>query len=151
MRSLKVFSLLIIASMILAACGGTGAPAGDTGAQKELKVAILAPLSGPVPTFGVSTRDGALLAINEWNAKGGVLGMKITPIVEDSQCTPDPAVNAANKVINQDKVHYIIGEVCSKASIPISEIANAAKVIQISPTSTNTTVTLDKSGGTKAY
>ncbi|MGO9308699.1 MAG: ABC transporter substrate-binding protein, partial [Spirochaetia bacterium] len=120
-------------------------------APKVLKVAVLAPLSGPVPTFGVSTRDGALLAINEWNAKGGVLGMKITPIVEDSQCTPDPAVNAANKVINQDKVHYIIGEVCSKASIPISEIANAAKVIQISPTSTNTAVTVDKSGATKAY
>ena len=120
-------------------------------APKALKVAVLAPLSGPVPTFGVSTRDGALLAINEWNAKGGVLGMKITPIVEDSQCTPDPAVNAANKVINQDKVHYIIGEVCSKASIPISEIANAAKVIQISPTSTNTTVTVDKNGATKAY
>jgi branched-chain amino acid transport system substrate-binding protein len=120
-------------------------------APKVLKVAVLAPLSGPVPTFGVSTRDGALLAIEEWNAKGGVLNMKITPVVEDSQCTPDPAVNAANKVINQDKVHYIIGEVCSKASIPISEIANAAKVIQISPTSTNTTVTVDKSGATKAY
>ncbi|MGA2479527.1 MAG: ABC transporter substrate-binding protein [Spirochaetia bacterium] len=120
-------------------------------APKVLKVAVLAPLSGPVPTFGVSTRDGALLAIDEWNAKGGVLGMKITPIVEDSQCTPDPAVNAANKVINQDKVHYIIGEVCSKASIPISEIANAAKVIQISPTSTNPTVTVDKNGATKPY
>jgi branched-chain amino acid transport system substrate-binding protein len=120
-------------------------------APKVLKVAVLAPLSGPVPTFGVSTRDGALLAIDEWNAKGGVLGMKITPVVEDSQCTPDPAVNAANKVTNQDKVHYIIGEVCSKASIPISEIANAAKVIQISPTSTNTAVTVDKNGATKAY
>lgn len=120
-------------------------------APKVLKVAILAPLSGPVPTFGVSTRDGALLAIDEWNAKGGVLGLKITPIVEDSQCTPDPAVNAANKVINQDKVHYIIGEVCSKASIPVSLIANAAKVIQISPTSTNPTVTVDQNGATKPY
>jgi len=120
-------------------------------APKTLKVAVLAPLSGPVPTFGTSTRDGALLAIDEWNAKGGVLGLKITPIVEDSQCTPDPAVNAANKVINQDKVHYIIGEVCSKASIPVSEIANAAKVIQISPTSTNPTVTVDKNGATKPY
>jgi branched-chain amino acid transport system substrate-binding protein len=117
----------------------------------DLKVAILAPLSGPVPTFGVSTRDGALLAIDQWNAKGGVLGMKIRPIVEDSQCTPDPALNAANKVINQDLVHYIIGEVCSKASIPVSEVANDAKVIQISPTSTNPTVTVDKDGKTKAY
>ena len=116
-----------------------------------MKVAVLAPLSGPVPTFGNSTRDGFLLAVEEWNAKGGVLGMKIVPIVEDSQCTPDPAVNAANKVINQDGVHYIIGEVCSKASIPVSEIATAAKVIQITGTSTNTSVTVDANGNTKPY
>ncbi len=146
MRAFKVLSLIIIATMLFAGCAGAGAPA-----AKELKVAILAPLSGPVPTFGVSTRDGALLAIDEWNAKGGVLGMKIVPIVEDSQCTPDPAVNAANKVIDQDKVHYIVGEVCSSASIPVSEIANAKKVVQISPTSTNPDVTVDKSGATKDY
>jgi branched-chain amino acid transport system substrate-binding protein len=120
-------------------------------APKTLKLAILAPLSGPVPTFGVSTRDGALLAIDEWNAKGGVLGMKLTPIVEDSQCTPDPALNAAKKVIEQDKVHYIIGEVCSKASIPVSEYANSKKVIQVSPTSTNTAVTVDSTGKTKDF
>ena len=141
----RFLSLVAIALALLVAITGCQQ------APKVLKVAVLAPLSGPVPTFGVSTRDGALLAIDEWNAKGGVLGLKITPIVEDSQCTPDPAVNAANKVINQDKVHYIIGEVCSKASIPMSEIANSNKVIMISPTSTNTTVTLDKSGATKAY
>jgi len=120
------------------------------GAQ-DLKIAILAPLSGPVPSFGLSTKEGALLAIQEWNAKGGVLGRKIVPIIEDSQCTPDPAVNAANKVINQDGVKYIIGEVCSSASIPISEIANAAKVIQISPTSTNPSVTVGANGKTKPY
>jgi branched-chain amino acid transport system substrate-binding protein len=118
---------------------------------ETIKVAILAPLSGPVPTFGVMTRDGALLAIEEWNAKGGVLGKKITPVVEDSQCTPDPAVNAANKVIDQDKVRYIIGEVCSKASIPVSEIANSKKVIQISPTSTNPDVTVGRDGKAKDY
>lgn len=146
MRAFKVLSLIIIASMLFAGCG-----AGGAAAPKELKIAVLAPLSGPVPTFGVSTRDGALLAIEEWNAKGGVLGMQIVPIVEDSQCTPDPAVNAANKVIDQDKVHYIVGEVCSSASIPVSEIANAKKVIQISPTSTNPDVTVDKSGAAKTY
>jgi branched-chain amino acid transport system substrate-binding protein len=139
--------LLILALVLgLAVAATAGASGGG-----ELKVAVLAPLSGDVPTFGVSTRDGALLAIDEWNAKGGVLGMKVVPLVEDSQCSPDPAVNAANKVINQDKVHYIVGEVCSKASIPISELANPAKVIQISPTSTNTDVTVDKNGKTKDY
>jgi branched-chain amino acid transport system substrate-binding protein len=142
MRTLKVVGLVVLVLLVpsLSAFGG-----------EPLKVAILAPLSGPVPTFGVMTRDGALLAIEEWNAKGGVLGRKIVPVVEDSQCTPDPAVNAANKVIDQDKVHYIVGEVCSKASIPISEIANSKKVVQVSPTSTNPDVTVGRDGKAKDY
>jgi branched-chain amino acid transport system substrate-binding protein len=160
MRTIKLIAILAIVVMILSACAtpteapkpAAGAPTSAPAASSAaLKIAILAPLSGPVPTFGVSTRDGALLAIEEWNAKGGVLGMKIQPVVEDSQCTPDPAVNAANKVIDQDKVHYIIGEVCSKASIPVSEIANSKKVIQISPTSTNTDVTVGKDNKAKDY
>jgi branched-chain amino acid transport system substrate-binding protein len=133
----------MLVAMLFTACGPAQA--------KEVKIAILAPLSGPVPTFGVSTKEGALMAIDEWNAKGGVNGMKIVPIVEDSQCTPDPAVNAANKVINQDKVHYIMGEVCSKASIPVSEIANKAGVIQVSSTSTNPSVTVDAAGKVKPF
>jgi len=145
MRTLKFFTLLVLVALVLSACGGAASTKAD------LKVAILAPLSGPVPTFGVSTRDGALQAIDEWNAKGGVLGRKIVPVVEDSQCTPDPAVNAANKVIDQDKVNYIIGEVCSKASIPVTEIANAKKVLQISPTSTATAVTVGADGKVKQY
>lgn len=145
MRAFRLFGVFIILSLLLSACGGGAAGGG------EIKVAVLAPLSGSVPTFGVMTRDGALLAIEEWNAKGGVLGKKIVPIVEDSQCTPDPAVNATNKVIDQDKVHYIVGEVCSKASIPISEIANPKGVVQISPTSTNPDVTVAKDGKTKDF
>lgn len=166
MRVFRILGVLAILAMVLSACAGTAAPAAAPTAAPaaaqapaaaapaaggELKVAILAPLSGPVPTFGVSTRDGALLAIEEWNAKGGVAGLKVVPIVEDSQCTPDPAVNAANKVIDQDKVHYIVGEVCSKASIPVTEIANAKGVVQISPTSTNADVTVKADGSTKEY
>jgi len=143
MRTFKVLSLLLLAAVVAVSCG----KAQDQG----IKVGILAPLSGPVPTFGVMTRDGALLAIDEWNAKGGVLGKKIVPVVEDSQCTPDPAVNAANKLIDQDKVKFLVGEVCSKASIPVSEIANSKKVVQISPTSTNPDVTVGKDGKAKQY
>jgi branched-chain amino acid transport system substrate-binding protein len=142
-RLLSIFLVVAVLSGLLGAC--SPAAAGD------IKIAILAPLSGPVPTFGVATRDGALMAIEEWNAKGGVLGKKITAIVEDSQCTPDPAVNAANKVINQDKVKFIMGEVCSKATIPVSDIANKAKVLQITSTSTNPDVTVGKDGKTKDY
>jgi branched-chain amino acid transport system substrate-binding protein len=150
MRTFKFLSVLVVLAMIIAGCT-PAATTGGTTAAKEIKIAVLAPLSGPVPTFGVSTKEGALQAIEEWNAKGGVLGAQIVAIVEDSQCTPDPAVNAANKVIDQDGVHYIVGEVCSKASIPVSEIANAKKVVQISGTSTNPSVVRDANGNVKPF
>lgn len=145
MRAFKFVNVLLLAALLLTLLSGCGT------SKKELKIAILTPLSGPVPTFGVSTRDGALLAIEEWNDKGGVLGMKIIPVVEDSQCTADPAVNAANKVIDQDKVHYIVGEVCSGASIPVSEVVNKKGVVQISPTSTNPKVVRYEDGTVKPF
>lgn len=181
MKFRYLFTVMVLLSLVLSACAQPGAAPSPTSAQpsggetspageepteapsggetpsggevsgETLKVAILAPLTGPVPTFGASTRDGALLAINEWNAKGGVLGRQVEPVVADSQCTPDPAVNAANQVINQDGVKYIIGEVCSSASIPVSEVTEAAGVLQISPTSTNPQVTLKADGSTKQY
>jgi ABC-type amino acid transport substrate-binding protein len=116
---------------------------------ESIKVALLAPLSGDVATLGESVRNGAMMAIDEWNARGGILGRQIEAIVEDSQCSAEPAVSAANKVIDQDGAKYIIGEVCSSASIPVSDIATAKSVLQISPTSTNPQVTVDQAGNAK--
>lgn len=155
----KLFVAVLLVAMVVSACApkaaATAAPAEGAApaapAQTELKIAVLAPLSGAVPTFGASTRDGALLAFEERNAKGGVLGMKLVPVVADSQCSADPAVNAANKVIDQDKVKFIIGEVCSSASIPVSLITNEKKVLQISPTSTGEAVTRTADAKVKDY
>lgn len=148
MKSGKLFSVLMVIALLMAGCApGTGSSAaGDT-----LKIGILAPMSGPAPTYGTSHRNAAQIAIDEWNAKGGVLGKKIEAVVEDSQCAADPAVNAANKVIEQDKVHYIIGEVCSKASIPISEVAQSKGVVMITPSSTAESVTVGVDGKVKSY
>ncbi len=115
------------------------------------KVAIVAPMTGDVSTFGLSTKNGAEMAFEEWNAKGGVNGAKIEWVVGDDRCDPQEARNAANKVIDQDGVKFIVGAVCSSASIPISDVANPKKVLQISPTSTNPQVTLDKDGKVKPY
>jgi len=172
MKKQVLLSLVVLFALALAACAPAAAPAEEAPAAEapaaeapaaeapaaeapamptEIKIANLSPLSGPVPTFGTSTTNGFNLAVEEWNAKGGVLGATIVPVVEDSQCTADPAVNAANKVIDQDGVKFIIGEVCSSASIPISLIAEEKKVVQISPTSTNPNVTLNVDGSTKEF
>ena len=143
MNKKVLLSIVILFAMALASCGGSAAE------SNTIKVANLSPLTGPVPTFGESTKNGFEMAVEEWNAAGGVLGKQIEAIVEDSQCTADPAVNAANKVIDQDGAKFIVGEVCSSASIPVSEVAIEKGVFMISPTSTNTDVTLNLDGTTK--
>jgi branched-chain amino acid transport system substrate-binding protein len=117
----------------------------------DLKVGVLVPLTGPVPSFGLSVKEGTLLAIQEWNAKGGLLGQTIVPVIEDGQCDAAAATNAANKLINQDMVKFVLGETCSGATIPVTEIAGPAKVVLLSPCATNPNVTVDKNGKTKDY
>jgi branched-chain amino acid transport system substrate-binding protein len=129
--------------------GGAGEEAPSVAAAPgfPVKLAIVVPLSGDVKTFGESTRDGALMAIEEAKAAG----WQIDVVFADSKCDAQEAANAANKVIFEDGVKYLIGEVCSSASIPISEIADANGVLQISPTSTNPAVTINEDGSTKPY
>jgi len=118
----------------LGSAGSGAAPLGGVAeAPATLRVAILAPLIGAAGAFGQPMRDGALLAIEEWNARGGVNGTPIEPVVEDSKCNAEAAASAANKVIDQDGVRFIIGEVCQSAAIPIAEIAMARSAFLISP------------------
>ncbi len=163
-------SLLIVLSLVLAGCGkpaseqgaaadpagatadpagATASPAGATadpaGATLKAKVAIVVPLSGDVKTFGESVRNGTLMAMGEAE------GVEFEVVIADAKCDPQEAANAANKVIFEDGVQYIIGEVCSSASIPISELAEANHVLQITPTSTNPSVTVNEDGTTKEY
>jgi len=145
MKTAKFVGMLVLVAMIASLLAGCG------GAKGTLKIAIIAPMTGDVATFGEMTRDGVVLALEEWNAKGGVLGKKIEWIVADGRCDAQEARNAANKVIDQDKVKFIIGEVCSSASIPIGEVSNPKKVIQISGTSTNPKVTTYDDGSVKPY
>ncbi|MFP4343809.1 MAG: ABC transporter substrate-binding protein [Anaerolineales bacterium] len=135
-----LFVLLLVALIVLPACQ----PGGNVPAEEgTIKVGLLFPMSGDVATFGQSSYNGALLAIEEWNEQGGVMGKQIEPILEDGQCSAEAAVSAANKLIEQDGVQFIVGEVCSSASIPVSEIAVVKGVLQISGSSTNPAVTYD--------
>jgi len=143
-RSWFVVSLLLVVAMLLGACAPKAAPT-------AIKIAILGPLTGDVATFGAMNRDGAILALEEWNAKGGVLGRKIEWVLGDSGCDPKAGADAAKKAIDEDKVKYIVGAVCSSESIPISQYANEKKVLQVSGTSTNPKVTVDDNGKVKPY
>jgi branched-chain amino acid transport system substrate-binding protein len=136
----KAWKYLALALALLIVVGS----AGCAGASKAVKIALIYPMTGPVPTYGQSSQEGSELAIKEWNEQGGLLGKEIEWLLEDGGCNADMATDAANKVIDQDGVKFIVGEVCSSASIPVSEVANAKQILQISPTSTNPQVTVGK-------
>jgi len=109
---------------------------------KEIKIGLITPLSGDVKTFGESVRNSFLIAVEEANAKGGAAGMKIVPVIQDDKNDATEAANVANLLVNQHRVKAIVGSVTSKATIPVSDIIQSAKIPTISPTATNPKVTV---------
>ena len=109
---------------------------------KEIRIGLITPLSGDVKTYGESVRNSFLIAVEEANARGGVAGMRITYVVQDDRNDATEAANVANLLVYQQRVKAIVGSVTSKATIPVSDIIQAAKIPTISPTATNPKVTV---------
>lgn len=116
-----------------------------TGCQKKeaatIKIGAIMPVSGPVSAYGIQTRDAVLLAFEEINKAGGVLGKQLQLITEDDEANPEKTTNAFKKLTSADKVNVIIGALTSKCSLAITSLSQAKKVVQISTSSTNDTVT----------
>ncbi len=109
---------------------------------KEVKIGIIAPITGEAATFGISTKNGAILYFDAVNESGGIDGMMIKYIVEDDRGDPAEGANAYSKLIDQDKVSVICGTVMSKVCLAGAPIAQSKGVPMVSPTSTNPAVTL---------
>ncbi len=129
----------VLACMLLGVCL---AAAAANAAGKEIKIGLITPLSGDVKTYGESVKNSFLLAVEEANAKGGVAGMKIAYVIQDDKNDPTEAANVANLLINRHRVRAIVGAVTSKASIPVSDIAQAMKIPALTPTGTNPKITV---------
>lgn len=131
MRKVSMFALAAVSAVALAAASH---------AQKEVTIAVVGPISGKEATFGAQMKRGAEMAVKDLNAAGGVNGMQVKLVVEDDACDPKQAVTAANKVAGM-KVAAVIGHFCSGSSIPSSEVYWKAKIVQITPASTNPKLT----------
>ncbi|MFM8320483.1 MAG: ABC transporter substrate-binding protein, partial [Chloroflexota bacterium] len=118
---------------------------------EPLLIGLLIPETGDQASFGVSARKGAELAVAEWNREYAPDSRRVELRIADGQCAAGPALEAARRLIEQDKVKYLVGEICSGASIPVSELANSRGVLMITPTSTNSLVTVDAAGKVKPF
>lgn len=106
-----------------------------------IKVGEVGSMTGSEATFGNSTHRGILLAFEEINKSGGIKGKKLKVVSLDDQGKPEEAATAMTKLITQDKVVAVIGEVASSRSIAMAPIAQQNKIPMISPSSTNPKVT----------
>ncbi len=119
-----------------AACGGEKAPE-----AQGIKVGFYGALTGPTATFAISGRNGALLAIEQINRAGGVLGRPLALVAEDDRGEAAEAASVVSKLITRDHVVAVIGENASSRTLAAAPIAQSYGIPMITPSSTNVEVT----------
>lgn len=135
---MRLFRALALTTLTLFAAACQKKPA-----EEVILIGHVGSLTGSEASFGNSTENGIRLAIEEINAKGGIKGKRVAAKTYDDQGKPEEAAVAATRLITQDKVTVLLGEVASSRSLAMAPIADANQVPQISPTSTNPRVTKD--------
>src|SRR5205807_1991036 len=100
-----------------------------------------ASLTGKEATYGQAAHKGTLLAVEQVNAAGGVLGRKIDLITEDDQSKPGESATIAKKFISRDKVAAVLGEIVSSRTLEAAPVCQTAHIPLISPGSTAPEVT----------
>ncbi len=127
--------------VIMIAAGLTLFQSCNKAGTDEILIGEYASLTGSEATFGQSSHNGLVLAVEETNNSGGLLGKKIKLVTEDNQGKPSETQTVVQKLINRDKVVAVIGEVASSRSKAGAPICQTAKIPMITPASTNPEVT----------
>ena len=127
---------VVCAVLALAACGG------EPGASaEEIVIGEYGSLTGTTATFGISTRNGIDMAVDEINAAGGLLGLPVRVVVEDDQGRPEEAQTVVTKLITRDRVVAVLGEVASSRTLAAAPVAQSNGIPMLTPSSTNPDVT----------
>lgn len=99
----------------------------------ELKIGVIASLTGPGAYFGEQLVNGLQMALADINANGGIDGQKVSLIIEDSKTDNTTALTVAKKLIDVDNVKVIIGDSWNGTTLTILPYTNEKKVIVLSP------------------
>ncbi len=134
-RRIGMLRVAAVAALALTALAGCAKQ------SNEIPVGVYGSLTGTTATFGISTKQGIELFVDNVNQAGGVAGTKIHLTVEDDQSKPEEAATAVQKLIDQDGVIAVLGEVASSRSMAAAPICQKAGVPMITPSSTNPKVT----------
>jgi branched-chain amino acid transport system substrate-binding protein len=136
----SILAVVMTTLVLFTGCGQTAV------SQNEIKIGLNYELSGAAASYGQDTLNGILMALDEINAGGGVLGKKITYVKLDNKTDPAESTSAATRLATKENVSLILGPAttgATKASIPV---ADKNKVPLISGSATADDVTVDAKG-----
>lgn len=149
----KVAVLIIMMFMIgiIAGCGQKAPTQQPTQTAAAINVGINVELTGGVASYGTNAKDGAMLAIEQINAAGGVLGKQLNPIVRDCKSAADEAMSVSAALAG-DKIVAQIGPLTSGNVAGSTPVMTENKIPLIAPAATAANVTVDdKTGLTRDY
>ncbi|WP_345461743.1 branched-chain amino acid ABC transporter substrate-binding protein [Actinoallomurus oryzae] len=133
-----VFGVILTTTALAVSACGQGILGGDSKKDKgPILLGMDIPLSGSSAEIGPYMKNGAQLAVDEINAKGGVLGRKLELRAEDDACDPKTAVAAANKLVAAG-VAASVGGYCSGATLPTLPVFDRAKIPMVIPAANST-------------
>lgn len=132
--------LLAILSLIVAALSCSQQQSNPVD-HSTIPIGFFGDLTGPTFNFGLSAKNGVLMAADEINQAGGINGHKLDVVIEDDKGSPEESAQITGKLIERYKVVAIIGAGASGNSLAAAPKAQSAHVPLISPSSTNPAVT----------
>ncbi|MCW8328987.1 ABC transporter substrate-binding protein [Photobacterium sp. SDRW27] len=135
-------ALFIIAGLLLSGCNDRPSD------EKELRIGLIAPVSGQIPEVGRASVEAAKMAVQEANERGGLIidneWYRVVLSIEDNQDSAEHSISAALRLINQHNVSAIVGPQASRNAIPAARYAEHAEIPLLSPWSTNSETTRHK-------
>ncbi|MBT3789836.1 MAG: branched-chain amino acid ABC transporter substrate-binding protein [Alphaproteobacteria bacterium] len=109
-------------------------------AEAEITIAVVGAMAGPFEKIGKEFKQGTRGAVKEINDGGGLLGQKVKFIVRDDNCNPEEAKKIASEIVELD-IAFVMGHLCSDASIAASDIYEKHNLLAMSPSSTSPELT----------
>jgi branched-chain amino acid transport system substrate-binding protein len=129
---------------IIAAVAAAFAATGAFAQSGPIKIGVVTPLTGTYAGIGQQVKWGIDLAVQEINAKGGILGRKVEAIYEDEEANPNVAVQKAEKLFQVSKVDFLTGTVNSGSTLAVGQVAERNSRLAATTVSFSDAITGDK-------
>ncbi len=143
-RFKRMMASVLVAALALVtvtACGNSDKGKESEGSEETITVGALAPLTGAVSVYGIAASNGVKLAIKEVNEAGGIDGKKIDLVLLDEKGDEQEAITAFNRLVEENKIVALLGDVTSKPTIAVAQRAATINMPMLTATATAADVT----------